>query len=83
MNNSSAKNSTTNITSPIFKINEFSGHADQGELLDWLKHFKQPPALTIINHGEPHQSQAFRTKIKTDLNWNCTVAKLNNDYYLD
>ncbi|MDP2067461.1 MAG: MBL fold metallo-hydrolase [Lutibacter sp.] len=71
------------VKAEIFKINEFSGHADQSELMDWLKHFKQPPALTIINHGEPHQSQAFKTKIKTVLNWNCTVAKLNNAYYLD
>lgn len=71
------------VKAEIFKINEFSGHADQSELLDWLKHFKEPPTLTIINHGEPHQSQAFKTKIKTDLNWNCTVAKLNNAYYLD
>ncbi|HEY9169931.1 MAG TPA: MBL fold metallo-hydrolase [Lutibacter sp.] len=67
----------------IFKINEFSGHADQREMLDWLKHFKEPPRLTFINHGEPHQSQAFKTKIKTELNWNCTVAKPNNTYYLD
>lgn len=71
------------VNAEIFKINEFSGHADQSELMGWLKHFKEPPKLTIINHGEPHQSQALRTKIKTDLNWNCTVAKLNNEYYLD
>ncbi|MBI9042509.1 MBL fold metallo-hydrolase [Lutibacter sp.] len=71
------------IKADIFKINAFSGHADQTELLDWLSHFKKPPILTFINHGEPHQSQAFRTKIKTVLNWNCTVAKLNNEYYID
>lgn len=71
------------IKADVFKINDFSGHADQTELLDWLKHFKKPPKLTFINHGELHQSQAFKTKIKTTLNWQCTVAKLNNEYYLD
>jgi metallo-beta-lactamase family protein len=71
------------IKADIFKINDFSGHADQSELIDWLKHFKIPPKLTFINHGEPHQSQAFKTKIRTMLNWKCTVAKLNNEYYLD
>lgn len=70
------------IKADVFKINAFSGHADQTELLDWLSHFKKPPILTFINHGESHQSQAFRTKIKTVFNWNCTVAKLNNEYYL-
>jgi len=51
--------------------------------MDWLKHFKEPPTLTFINHGKPHQSQSLKTKIKIDLNWNCTVAKLNNEYYLE
>lgn len=71
------------VKAEIFKINEFSGHADQSELMDWLKHFKEPPTLTFINHGEPHQSQALNTKIKTDLKWKSTIAKINNEYYLD
>lgn len=71
------------IKAEIFKINEFSGHADQQELLDWLQHFKKPPIITFINHGEPHQSQALKTKIKTSLHWKCTVAKMNNTYFLD
>ncbi|WP_117884955.1 MBL fold metallo-hydrolase RNA specificity domain-containing protein [Aureibaculum luteum] len=70
------------IEAEVFKINAFSGHADQSELLDWLTHFTSPPTLTFINHGEPHQSQVLRTKIKTDLGWNCTVAKMNKEYYL-
>ena len=71
------------INAEIFKINAFSGHADQSELLDWLSHIKEPPRLVFLNHGEPHQSQVLKTKIKTDLHWNCTVAKLNHEYYLD
>tara|TARA_R110001583_G_scaffold93777_1_gene237024 strand:+ start:50278 stop:51636 length:1359 start_codon:yes stop_codon:yes gene_type:complete len=70
------------IKAELFKINDFSGHADQSELLDWLQHFKSPPTLTFINHGEPHQSQALKVKIKTKLNWKCTVAKMNKEYYL-
>jgi metallo-beta-lactamase family protein len=70
------------IEAEIFKINAFSGHADQSELLDWLRHFKKPPELTFINHGEPHQSQAFKTKIRTELDWKCTVAQMNHEYYL-
>ncbi|MDP2059072.1 MAG: MBL fold metallo-hydrolase [Flavobacteriaceae bacterium] len=70
------------IGAEIFKINAFSGHADQSELLDWLRHFKKPPELTFINHGEPHQSQAFKTKIRTELDWKCTVAQMNQEYYL-
>jgi len=71
------------IKAEVFKINEFSGHADQNEILDWLQHFKSPPKLTFINHGEPHQSQSLKTKIKSELNWKCTVAKMNLEYYVD
>ena len=71
------------IEAEIFKINAFSGHADQSELMDWLSHFKKPPRLTFINHGEPHQSQALKNKIISELNWKVTVAKMNNPYYLD
>lgn len=70
------------VNADIFQIDSFSGHADQSELLDWLQHFKTPPKLTFINHGEPHQSEAFLVKVKTDLKWNCTVAKMNKTYYL-
>lgn len=71
------------INAEVFRINEFSGHADQSELIDWLQHFKTPPQLTFINHGEPHQSQALKTKIKSELKWNCTVAKTNTTYHLN
>ena len=71
------------INADIFKIDAFSGHADQAEILDWMSQISPAPTLTFLNHGEPHQSQALKTKIKTVLNWNCTVAKANNEYYLD
>jgi len=71
------------VNAEIFKINAFSGHADQTELLDWLQHINPPPKLTFINHGEPHQSQVLKTKIRSDLNWNCTVAKMNKEYYIE
>ena len=70
------------IKAAIFKINEFSGHADQEELMDWLQHFKTAPKLTFINHGEPHQSQALKTKINTNLGWKCTVAQMEKTYFL-
>ncbi len=71
------------VNAEIFKINAFSGHADQSELLDWLQHINPPPKLTFINHGEPHQSQVLKTKIRSDLNWKCTVAKMNKEYYIE
>jgi metallo-beta-lactamase family protein len=72
-----------NVKADVSEITGFSGHADQSELLDWLKHYKNSPTLTFINHGEPHQSQALKTKIRNELGWKCTVAKINNTYHLN
>jgi metallo-beta-lactamase family protein len=66
----------------VRSITSLSAHGDQKDMLDWLKAFENPPKQVFINHGEPHQSDAFRVKIKHDLNWNVTVAKMNVPYEL-
>jgi metallo-beta-lactamase family protein len=70
------------VKAEIRCINAFSGHADQSDLLDWLNHFKPTPKEIFLNHGETHQSNALYTKIKTTLQTNCKVAKMNKVYNL-
>ncbi len=70
------------VNAEIRKINALSGHADQSDLLDWLKHFNPLPKEIYLNHGETHQSNALCTKIKTTLKTNCKVAKMNTAYKL-
>ena len=53
----------------------YSAHADQGEILRWLKGFNRPPRMTYIVHGEPAAAQALREKIAGDLGWPATVAE--------
>ena len=45
-------------------VNNLSAHADQGEILKWLSHFRNPPKTTFITHGEPEAAQALREKSK-------------------
>jgi metallo-beta-lactamase family protein len=40
-------------------VNGLSAHADQSELLQWLRGFKKFPKLTFITHGEPKVASAF------------------------
>ena len=47
----------------IRSIMGLSGHADQNELIDWLKGFHTLPKLIFLNHGEPHQRDALRVKL--------------------
>jgi metallo-beta-lactamase family protein len=70
------------VKAEVLCINALSGHADQSDLLDWLQHFKVAPKEIYLNHGELHQSNSLCTKIKTTLQTNCKVAKMNTVYDL-
>jgi metallo-beta-lactamase family protein len=45
-------------------LNELSGHADQRELLDWMKPFAKGLRRVFIVHGEPAQSTALSQAIR-------------------
>jgi metallo-beta-lactamase family protein len=61
------------VRAEVASINSLSAHADANEIINWLKHFKQPPKQTFITHGEPAASDALRLKIKEQLNWETYV----------
>ena len=45
------------VRAGIWTINGFSAHADQPELLDWLKHCGQPQTVFLV-HGELEHGMA-------------------------
>lgn len=61
------------IRAQVVHLETLSGHADQEELLLWLKHFKKPPAMTFLNHGEPDAREALKKKIEEELHWAVTL----------
>ena len=48
----------------IRSISGFSAHADEPELLAWLRNFAQRPRTTFIVHGDPPAQAAFEPKVK-------------------
>jgi metallo-beta-lactamase family protein len=70
------------VKAEVRKITSLSAHADQGEIMDWLRHFKKAPEQVFLNHGEPHASDALRVKIKHELGWNVRVAQPDQVYQL-
>ena len=66
----------------IAVISHLSAHGDQADILSWLKNLKQAPQKIFLNHGEKHQSEALCVKIKTDLNWDCVVPKMSEEFIL-
>lgn len=66
----------------IRSISSLSAHADQSELIGWLKNFDTKPKAVFLNHGEPHQSNALRVKIEHELKWKVEIPKINSEYTL-
>lgn len=63
-------------------IHSLSAHADQRELLTWLRHFESPPKQLLLNHGELHQANALRVKIEHELGWNVQIATTDKFFTL-
>ncbi len=61
------------VRAHIEEISTLSAHADQGEILGWLRKFEKPPKMTFIVHGEPQASDALRVKIQDTLDWKVKV----------
>jgi metallo-beta-lactamase family protein len=61
------------VAARIERANALSAHADQGEILDWLRHFKTPPKTTFIVHGEPKAQLALQARIRAELGWNTVI----------
>lgn len=67
----------------IRNISSLSAHADQKEMIQWLNEFKTKPKTVFLNHGEPHQSDALRTKIEFELKLKCIIPGMNESFNLD
>jgi metallo-beta-lactamase family protein len=52
------------LRAEVETINELSGHADQRELLDWMKPFAKSLRRVFIVHGEPVQATALSKAIQ-------------------
>lgn len=57
------------VNADIQRIDALSAHADYAEILDWMGHFKKPPKMTFIVHGEPPAAASLKEKIKARYGW--------------
>ncbi|HEY3442096.1 MAG TPA: MBL fold metallo-hydrolase [Paludibaculum sp.] len=53
------------LRAEVVKLNELSGHADQGELLAWLRPMATTLKRVFLVHGEPAQSAALGKAIES------------------
>lgn len=63
------------VRARVVTLGGLSAHADQGALLDWLGHFRQPPARTLLIHGEERAQLAFQARIRERLGWDSELPR--------
>jgi metallo-beta-lactamase family protein len=63
----------------VAHIDSLSAHADYAEMIEWLKKFNKLPQQIILNHGETHQADAFRTHLEHEFkSLKVTIPKIND-----
>lgn len=70
------------VRANVKEISSLSAHADQKEMLDWLKQFKKKPQKILLVHGEPQAQETFRVKILDELRIEVVIPKPNDDLIL-
>lgn len=61
------------IRAHVEHLDYLSAHADQPELIDWLKAFSHAPQRVFITHGEPDSADALRLAIQDEIGWQAHV----------
>lgn len=54
------------VRASVEKLNEMSGHADQQELINWMKTIAPGLKKVFLVHGEPIQMEALKTRIEQE-----------------
>ena len=70
------------VKANVKEIEGLSAHADQAELMNWIRKFEKHPRQVMLVHGEPCAQEALRVKIQTELNLPVKIMKQKEDVLL-
>jgi metallo-beta-lactamase family protein len=71
------------VKAQVTKINGFSAHADQSELMGWLRTATRAPRRVIVTHGEPDTAVTFGAEVGRQLGWETAVPGYGETVALD
>ena len=63
------------IRAEVVQLEGFSGHADAGELLDWMRTAPSAPRVVYLTHGEPDAADTLRGRVQRELGWHARVPE--------
>lgn len=64
------------VKAEVHNIEVLSSHADQNEIIDWLKSIENVPERVFITHGESHAADALRVRLKDEFGWFPEIPEL-------
>jgi len=70
------------LRAEVVKLNELSGHADQSELLAWMKPMVKTLKRVFLVHGEPTQSAALGKAIQSAYGLTVTIPTRGESFQL-
>lgn len=71
------------VRAKITTIHGFSAHADRGDLLNWVDHFKVPPKRMFLTHGEQSAAMSLAKEIESREGYRVFVPEYLSTYDLD
>jgi metallo-beta-lactamase family protein len=71
------------VRAEVVNVSAFSVHADQSELLEWLREGARPPETIFIVHGERQASEALHRAIERELGWSAAVPRYLEQVRID
>jgi metallo-beta-lactamase family protein len=70
------------VRAEVTKLNELSGHADQRELLAWVKPFAGGLKRVFLVHGEPTQSASLARAIRDQYSLDVVIPSRGDSFDL-
>ncbi len=70
------------VLADVVEVTGLSGHADQSELLKWLRNFKKMPQKIFLVHGEPSALDNLRVKIEDEFKVEVQIQKEDKETVL-
>lgn len=61
------------VHAEVVNVPAFSVHADQAEILAWLKRAPRTPRTTFVVHGETNAAGVLHDLIEQELGWTAVV----------
>lgn len=70
------------VRARTLSVHGLSGHADQDELLRWIRSGPRVPGRAFVTHGEPEAADAFAARLRTELRIQADTPRLGAAFTL-